>query len=249
MLNTLRARCPMVEVVLAPAAVQGDGAPAQIAEALAALNLHIRPDVIIVGRGGGSLEDLWAFNDERVVRAVAGSQAPVISGVGHETDFTLTDFAVDLRAPTPTGASVMAVPDRMDLKVELDSFQLRLSQDVIDTIEKNRYDLRGFTHRLDQASPRWQVIQDMQRLDELSLRITSAMRNILRSESAHVLSLEARLKTLDPRQVLNRGYALVRNIGGELITSLEQVKLDSDIDVRLKDGSFGARVTKKTKNG
>jgi exodeoxyribonuclease VII large subunit len=249
MLNTLRARCPMVEVVLAPAAVQGDGAPAQIAAALAALNFYIRPDVIIVGRGGGSLEDLWAFNDERVVRAVAGSQAPVISGVGHETDFTLTDFAVDLRAPTPTGAAVMAVPDCVDLKVELESFQLRLSQDVIDTIEKNRYDLRGFTHRLDQVSPRWQVIQDMQRLDELSLRITSAMRNILRSESARVLSLEARLKTLDPRQVLNRGYALVRDISGELITSLEQVKLNSDIDVRLKDGSFGARVTKKTKNG
>jgi exodeoxyribonuclease VII large subunit len=249
MLNTLRARCPMVEVVLAPAAVQGDGAPAQIAAALAALNFYIRPDVIIVGRGGGSLEDLWAFNDERVVRAVAGSQAPVISGVGHETDFTLTDFAVDLRAPTPTGAAVMAVPDCVDLKVELESFQLRLSQDVIDTIEKNRYDLRGFTHRLDQVSPRWQVIQDMQRLDELSLRITSAMRNILRSESARVLSLEARLKTLDPRQVLNRGYALVRDISGELITSLEQVKLNSDIDVRLKDGSFSARVTKKTKNG
>jgi exodeoxyribonuclease VII large subunit len=245
MLNTLRTRCPMVEVVLAPAAVQGGGAPAQIAAGLAALNSHVQPDVIIVGRGGGSLEDLWAFNDERVVRAVAASQAPVISGVGHETDFTLTDFAADLRAPTPTGAAVMAVPDRMDLQVELESFRLRISQDLMDAIEKNRYDLRGFSHRLDQTSPRWQVQQDMQRLDELSMRITSAMRNVLRSESARVLALNARLKTLDPRQVLNRGYALVRSVGGELITSLEQVKLDSDVDVRLKDGSFGARVTRK----
>jgi exodeoxyribonuclease VII large subunit len=204
--------------------------------------------VIIVGRGGGSLEDLWAFNDERVVRAVAASQSPVISGVGHETDFTLTDFAADLRAPTPTGAAVMAVPDRLDLQGELESFQLRLSQDVKDLIEKDRYDLRGYLHRLDQASPRWQVMQDMQRLDEFSMRITSAMRNILRSESNRVLAIQARLKSLDPRQVLNRGYALVRGSGGELITSLEQVKLDSDVDVRLKDGSFGARVTKKTKN-
>jgi exodeoxyribonuclease VII large subunit len=249
MLNTLRARCPMVEVVLAPASMQGDGAPAQIAAALKALNLYVQPDVIIVGRGGGSLEDLWAFNDERVVRAVAASQSPVISGVGHETDFTLTDFAADLRAPTPTGAAVMAVPDRLDLQIELESFHLRLSQDVKDLIEKNRYDLRGYLHRLDQASPRWQVMQDMQRLDEISLRITSAMRNILRSESNRVLAIQARLKSLDPRQVLNRGYALVRGSGGELITSLEQVKLDSDVDVRLKDGSFDARVTKKTKNG
>jgi exodeoxyribonuclease VII large subunit len=137
----------------------------------------------------------------------------------------------------------------LDLQIELESFHLRLSQDVKDLIEKNRYDLRGYLHRLDQASPRWQVMQDMQRLDEISLRITSAMRNILRSESNRVLAIQARLKSLDPRQVLNRGYALVRGSGGELITSLEQVKLDSDVDVRLKDGSFDARVTKKTKNG
>jgi len=244
LLNTLRARCPMVEVVLAPVAVQGDAAPAQIAAALAALNLLVQPDVIIVGRGGGSLEDLWAFNDERVVRAVAASQAPVISGVGHETDFTLTDFAADLRAPTPTGAAVMAVPDRQDLQAELESLRLRLTQDVMDILDKNHYELRDFSHRLDQVSPRWQVLQDMQRLDELSLRITSTMKNILRTESARVLALNARLKTLDPRQVLNRGYALVRSVNGELVTSLQQVKLDSEVDVRLKDGSFGARVTK-----
>jgi len=249
MLNTLRARCPMVEVVLAPAAVQGDAAPAQIAAALTALNLHVRPDVIIVGRGGGSLEDLWAFNDERVVRAVAASQAPVISGVGHETDFTLTDFAADLRAPTPTGAAVMAVPDRQDLLVELESLQLRLSQDVMDIVDKNHYELRGFSHRLDQVSPRWQVLQDMQRLDEISLRMTTAMRNVLRSESARTQAIEGRLKTLDPRQVLNRGYALVRGANGELVTSLQQVKLDSELDVRLKDGSFGARVTEIGKKG
>lgn len=245
MLNTLRARCPMVEVVLAPAAVQGDAAPAQIATALASLNLHVQPDVIIVGRGGGSLEDLWAFNDERVVRAVAASQAPVISGVGHETDFTLTDFAADLRAPTPTGAAVMAVPDRQDLQAEQDSLNMRLFQDVMDVIDKNHYELRGFSHRLDQVSPRWQLLQGMQRLDEMSIRLTASMRNVLRSESARIRSFEARLKALDPRQVLNRGYALVRGVNGELITSLQQVKLDSDVDVRLKDGSFGARVTKK----
>jgi len=244
MLNTLRARCPMVEVVLAPAAVQGDAAPAQIAAGLEALNRHIKPDVIIIGRGGGSLEDLWAFNDERVVRAVAASDAPVISGVGHETDFTLTDFAADLRAPTPTGAAVMAVPDRLDLLAELDSLGLRLAQDTRDVIEAGRYELSGLSHRLDQLSPRWQVRQDMQRLDELSLRFSATMKNFLRAQSARIQSVEGRLRALDPRQVLNRGYALVRDSSGRLVISLQQVKLDENMDVRLKDGRFGARVNR-----
>jgi exodeoxyribonuclease VII large subunit len=243
MLNTLRARCPMVEVVLSPAAVQGDAAPPQIAAALQALNEYIKPDVIIVGRGGGSLEDLWAFNDEIVVRAVAASEAPVISGVGHETDFTLVDFAADLRAPTPTGAAVMAVPDRLDLVAELQSIKLRLTQDVQSFIESGRYEIRDLSHRLDQVSPRWRVMQDIQRLDELSLRFVSLMKNNLRSQTARLQALQARLKSLDPRQVLNRGYALVRNSSGSLITSLQQVKLDKDVEVRIKDGRFGAHVT------
>ena len=115
MLNTLRGRYSLVDVVLAPASMQGEAAPLEIVSALENLNRHIHPDVILLGRGGGSLEDLWAFNDERVVRAIVNSEAPVISGVGHETDFTLSDFAADLRAPTPTGAAVAAVPDRVEL--------------------------------------------------------------------------------------------------------------------------------------
>ena len=241
-LNTLRARCPLVEVVLAPVPVQGEAAPAQIAAAIEALNFSVKPDVIIVGRGGGSLEDLWAFNDERVVRAVAASQAPVISGVGHETDFTLTDFAADLRAPTPTGAAMMAVPDIADLATELQSYALRLAQTARDEIDMRRYALTTIVHRLESLSPRWQVRQGMQRLDDLSLRLAAGIKNYLRAEAAHLASMGGHLAALDPRNVLKRGYALVRDEGGRLVTSILKVKLGQTVDVLLHDGSFDAVV-------
>ena len=189
-LNTLRARCPLVEVVLAPVPVQGEAAPALIAAAIEALNYSVKPDVIIVGRGGGSLEDLWAFNDERVVRAVAASQAPVISGVGHETDFTLTDFAADLRAPTPTGAAVLAVPDIADLNTELRSYAIALVTDWCRMkLTTRRYDLSENAHRLESLSPRWQVRQGMQRLDDLSLRLAAGIKTHLRTETARLASI------------------------------------------------------------
>ena len=177
-LNTLRARCPLVEVVLAPVPVQGEAAPALIAAAIEALNFSVKPDVIIVGRGGGSLEDLWAFNDERVVRAVAASQAPVVSGVGHETDFTLTDFAADLRAPTPTGAAVLAVPDMADLKTELRSYAIALAQTVQAEIDARRNALVNNAHRLESLSPLWLVRQGRQRLDDLTLRLAAAIKTM-----------------------------------------------------------------------
>ena len=241
-LNTLRTRCPLVQVVLAPVAVQGEAAPAQIAAAIEALNYSVNPDVIIVARGGGSLEDLWAFNDERVVRAVTASQAPVISGVGHETDFTLTDFAADLRAPTPTGAAVMAVPDIADLNTELQSYALRLAQVARDEIDTRRYALTTIVHRLKSLSPRWQVRQGMQRLDDLSLRLATGIKNYMRAEAARLASIGGHLAALDPQNVLKRGYALVRDDSGRQVTSILKVKLSQTVDVLLHDGSFDAGV-------
>ncbi|MBP6086624.1 MAG: exodeoxyribonuclease VII large subunit [Pelolinea sp.] len=243
MLKTIRARFPITEVVLAPTAVQGDEAPMQIVAALDALNRYVQPDVIIVARGGGSLEDLWAFNDERVVRAVAMSQAPVISGVGHETDFTLTDFSADLRAPTPTAAAMMAVPNRIDLLMELEAINARLGHHVKNVIQSKRYELSDYAHRLERASPHWRLLQDMQRLDEISLRLNSAVRNILHTQSVSLRSLSEHLAALEPHQVLNRGYALVCDENGVLISSVRQVKLNAQVDVHLKDGQFGACVT------
>ena len=241
-LNTLRARCPLVEVVLAPVPVQGEAAPALIAAAIEALNFSVKPDVIIVGRGGGSLEDLWAFNDERVVRAVAASQAPVVSGVGHETDFTLTDFAADLRAPTPTGAAVLAVPDMADLKTELRSYAIALAQTVQAEIDARRYALSNTTHRLESLSPIWLVRQGRQRLDDLTLRLAAAIKTSLRAEAARLASIGERLAALDPHNVLRRGYALVRAESGGLVASVLQVKLGQAVNVLLHDGSFDASV-------
>lgn len=241
-LNTLRARCPLVEVILAPVPVQGESAPALIAAAIEALNFSVKPDVIIVGRGGGSLEDLWAFNDEHVVRAVAASQAPVISGVGHETDFTLTDFAADLRAPTPTGAAVLAVPDITDLNTELQSYVLQLSQLARDEIDTHRYELAEDAHRLESLSPRWQVQQGMQRLDDLSLRLAAGIKTGLRTEAARLASIGGRMAALDPQNVLRRGYALVRDESGALVASILKVKLGQTVNVLLHDGSFDGSV-------
>ena len=243
MLNTLRTRYPLARAVLAPAAVQGESAPGQLVAALEALNRFVQPDVIIIGRGGGSLEDLWPFNDELVVRAVAASRAPVISGVGHETDFTLVDFAADMRAPTPTGAAVLAVPDWADLYELLRFRRLRLEQTASDLLADNRARLREFSHRLGAVSPAWQVRQGMQRLDDLSLRLYAGVRTLLRAEKARLASYTARLSGLDPGQVLRRGYALVQDQHGQLVGSLGQVKLGQHVHVSLKDGTFGADVT------
>jgi exodeoxyribonuclease VII large subunit len=242
MLNTLRGRYPLAEVMIAPAAVQGDDAPAQIVHAIEALNRIVKPDVILVARGGGSLEDLWAFNDERVVRAVAASQAPIISGVGHETDFTLADFAADLRAPTPTGAAVLAVPNVSDLAAELNGWALRLQQGALETLNRSAVALNEKVHRLERQSPLWQVRQGRQYLDGLGQRLQLHMRHDLRNRRAALNHFGERLTGLDPAHILKRGYALVKDSGGSLITSAKQVKLGQEIAVQLYDGMLDAQV-------
>ena len=242
MLNTLRGRYPLAEVVIAPATVQGDDAPPQIVHAIEALNRAVKPDVILVARGGGSLEDLWAFNDERVVRAVAASQVPVISGVGHETDFTLTDFAADLRAPTPTGAAVLAVPNVSDLAAELNGWVLRLQQSALETLNRSAITLNEKAHRLERQSPLWRVRQDRQYLDSLGQRLQLHMRHDLQNRRAALNHFSERLTGLDPAHILRRGYALIKDSAGSLITSAKQVKLGQDIAVQLSDGSLDARV-------
>ena len=257
MLNTLRERCPLVQVVLAPAAVQGEDAPPQIIAGIESLNMEVKPDVIIVGRGGGSLEDLWAFNNEGVVRAVAASHAPVISGVGHETDFTLTDFAADLRAPTPTGAAVSAVPHIMDLEAELSGFQLRLNQGIETVLAQASLGLTERDHQLESLSPVWHVRQGMQYIDALDQRIAMQMTHYLKSQHSKLETISGRLTNLDPTSILKRGYAFVMDEKGEFIKTIKQVKLRQDVSVSVSDGSFTANVKnivsgkgkKKDKNG
>lgn len=242
MLNTLRHRYPLAEVVLAPSAVQGDDAPLEVVAALKALNRQVHPDVILLARGGGSLEDLWAFNDERVVRAIVASQAPVITGIGHETDFTLADFAADLRAPTPTGAAVLATPDKADLRANLVSLVERLDAEFETVFTDRQARLDEMERRLLRASPLWQIQNGRQRLDDLSARSQLALLHRLQLEGAHGAGLRSRLLTLNPLAVLERGFAMVSRPDGSLVRSVAQVKAGDGIQVQVADGKFGAEV-------
>ncbi len=241
-LNTLAGRYPLVEVVVAPAAVQGDEAPVEIVRALQRLNRQIQPDVILLARGGGSLEDLWAFNDERVVRTIVASRAPVITGIGHETDFTLSDFAADLRAPTPTGAAVLATPSLADLRGELRSALTLLDGALLARLDTARQRLVDVHYRLDRLSPRRQVQNDRQRLDELQERVRRAMISGGQLRRARLKGQQQRLSALNPLAVMQRGFALVQAPDGRLLGSIHQVNPGADVSVRLRDGSFGATV-------
>ncbi len=246
MLNTLGRRYPLAEVVLAPCAVQGDEAPGEIVRALAALNHLPDVDVILVARGGGSLEDLWAFNDERVVRAIVASRVPVISGVGHETDFTLADFAADRRAPTPTGAAVLATPDVADLRVSFQSVTLRLGGAALAIVAAQRGQLEGLSMRLGRASPAWRVRNDRQRLDEIQARLARSASAALRLRRLGQQALSARLEALNPRAVLQRGYALVKAADGTLVRRAAHLAPGQEIALQMADGQAGAKVDKIT---
>jgi exodeoxyribonuclease VII large subunit len=249
MLNTLRRRLALAEVVIAPSPVQGDEAPARLVAALQKLN-KLNLDVILIARGGGSIEDLWAFNDERVVRAVAESMTPIISGVGHETDFTLTDFSADLRAPTPTAAAELATPISVeDLLYSIDQSQERMTGSLESLLERRRNIISTLDVRLRQFSPARRLQTDRQRVDEMARRIESAVRHRLELSILRVQAQDQRLIALNPLEVLKRGFAVIdRSRDGKLIHSVKQVKNGDDLRIRVLDGSMDVNVTNKTES-
>jgi exodeoxyribonuclease VII large subunit len=239
MLNTLRRRLPLAQVILAPAPVQGIEAPPALVKALQLLNAHAkRPDVILLARGGGSMEDLWAFNDERVVRAVADSTAPVISGVGHETDFTLCDFAADLRAPTPTAAAELATQTTLDdLQELLTSYSSRLSSSLLNLVAEQKTYTSALVSRLKYVSPERRIQSEYQHLDGLSRRAFSALSHRIELQSRHVDGVSKRLLSLNPEAVLSRGYAIVtRKADGAVVSSVKHAQ--GGMRVRVGDGEF-----------
>lgn len=242
-LNTLRRRYPLVEVVLAPTPVQGVEAPAGIVAALQSLNRYAAPEVILLARGGGSIEDLWAFNDERVARAIAASTAPVITGVGHETDFTIADFASDLRAPTPTAAAVLATPDREALRGGLEDLAQRMGQAFQKYLSSRQWALESLQARFSQRSPAWKITSDRQRLDELTRRADLAVGHDLALRRGLSTALEQRLHSLSPFSILERGYAIVAQPDGRLVRSVAQVKAGDALSVQVSDGRFNVRVS------
>jgi exodeoxyribonuclease VII large subunit len=241
-LNTLSRRYPLAEVILASTSVQGSEAPMGIVAALTALNQVVAPDVILLARGGGSIEDLWAFNDEQVARAIVASPAPVITGVGHETDFTIADFASDLRAPTPTAAAELATPNRQDLLAGLQDTRQSMFLSMQESLASYRQGLNMLEGRLRQRSPRWIVMSDRQRLDEFLRREDLAYAHYLALQKSQFNGLEQRLSALSPLAVLGRGYAIVSRRNGRLVRSVRQVSPGDPLTVRVSDGEFDVLV-------
>lgn len=242
-LRTLLNRYPLAEVILAPSSVQGETAPLEIIAALESLQRILkRPDVIMIARGGGSLEDLWAFNDERVVRAIAASDIPIITGIGHETDFTLSDFAADFRAPTPTGAAVNATPDVLDLQSTLSALVETLNFNVSSHISTIKRDLQDAVYRLKYNSPFWQIQNYSQRLDELSERLQRAVTHLIQLDLTKYQGSHNRLLSLNPLAILQRGYALVKTSEGALVHSITEINIGDQLLVQMVDGQIKSRV-------
>ena len=263
-ITTSRRRFP-ADILLYPAQVQGDGAAESIVRGIKALNRE-KVDVMIVGRGGGSIEDLWAFNEEMVARAIAASEVPVISAVGHETDFTIADLVADVRAPTPTGAAELALRDRTELIKHLDTDMIRLNRSLSNILKRMHYRFGILESKLTPRRAEQKILMHSIRLDELYSRMNSALsdrietmrRRFIRIDSnmdIHVrtmigngkkdlLRYSERLESVNPMRVLDRGYTLMTDAEGKPLTSSRQISAGSEINIILKDGRAEAEVRK-----
>lgn len=238
-LNVLGRRYPLVEVLLSPTLVQGDAAPPQIVAAIQALSARDDVDLVILARGGGSLEDLWAFNDEGVARAIVACRHPVISGVGHESDFTIADLSADVRAPTPSVAAELAVPDRAALATGMAELAARLSDALQGQLAERRAALEAHRRALRHLSPQARLRSARQRVDDLLATASARFVHGLALRRARLTGLSARLESLNPLATLARGYAIVRQVEtGRLVSSVAQVSPGDRLAVRVADGTF-----------
>ncbi|HNZ15245.1 MAG TPA: exodeoxyribonuclease VII large subunit [Anaerolineaceae bacterium] len=245
MLHALDRRLPTARVTIAPSTVQGADAPASIIRALNALNRIEDLDVILLGRGGGSIEDLWCFNDEALAYAIFNSRVPVISGVGHETDFTIADFVADLRAPTPTAAAELASPVTVDdLLQNLTDRSARLEQSLSAIFTKHQQKFQLAQSALERVSPRQRIYNTLQRQDELFARLDRAMTAQLQNLELRLEKESAHLKALSPMAVLARGYAIISDPAtGKVVKHIAQIEPTLPIRVQILDGTFYAEVT------
>lgn len=249
-LNVIRRRFPLLPIVLCPTLVQGKEAPPQIIAALERLNRRDDIDLILLVRGGGSLEDLWCFNDEAVVRAVAASRIPVVTGVGHEIDFTLVDFAADRRAPTPSAAAELVTPDGVLLAQQIRGLQARLDAGFWGRLEQMRQDLTASQRVLARLSPAYNVQNARQRIDDLIGRMGTYTRHRLSRERQRLTALARALEAASPLGLLERGYALVtRTADGQRVTSTQDAAEGTSITVTLRDGHLIAAVRQRQPGG
>lgn len=232
-INVITRRYPMAEIVIYPAQVQGTGAAQSVVRAIEYFNATKEVDTLIVGRGGGSIEDLWAFNEEITARAIFASEIPIISAVGHETDFTIADFVADLRAPTPSAAAEIAVPSMIELRNRINTDRNRISQNVVGRIESSRLLLKRFKMK----TPK-------DRIDDYNLKLDSLLKSMENSLKMKTMTLKrqfaeqtAKLDALSPLQTLSRGYSIPTTEDGTVIRSAEEMKKGMEFTLRLKDGS------------
>ncbi|HLQ31873.1 MAG TPA: exodeoxyribonuclease VII large subunit [Chloroflexota bacterium] len=241
--NVIRRKYPACHIVLAPALVSGDGAAPTIAGALRALNQSRLVQLIIVARGGGSLEELWPFNDERVARAIFGSQAPVISAVGHETDVTIADLVADLRAPTPSVAAELAVPDLAAEMRKLHDYQARLQELLPVRIAELRRRVAAQQAMLERHSPLARLKHDRERLIGLEAGLHSSVQHAVALRRERVQGLERQLVLMNPYATLDRGYSITYDEAGHVLSSVERVQAGDQLAIRMSDGIVGAQAT------
>ena len=238
----LQKRYPLAELLLYPTLVQGDNAPRQIVKAIRAMNRRKDIEVLIVGRGGGSIEDLWAFNEEVVARAIFASEIPIISAVGHETDFTISDLVADHRSPTPTAAAEHVVPDKDELITQLEQWLKRLANTSQNRLGVLKGVLTDLNSRLSPERRRDAINNLSQSIDDLEAAYQRAITEKLKTESNNLQAMSARLHGVSPLATLERGYSISRNMSGEIITSSSQLTKGDELDVTLSKGSLRCTV-------
>lgn len=242
-INVVGRRYPLAEIVLAPTLVQGDGAAESICRALRALDESGLVDVVILARGGGSIEDLWPFNEEQVARTIFALRTPVVSGVGHDTDYTIADFVADLRAPTPSAAAELVVPDVRELGAEVEGWRLRLAQLCLDGLADRRREIEDARQTLAAHSPAREIDRYRQSVDDLATASTRVVGHRLELIRERLVGVERQLQALNPAEVLDRGYGIVADAStGELIRRVGQARPGRQIRVRVADGEFGGHV-------
>jgi exodeoxyribonuclease VII large subunit len=243
MINVSRRRFPMTEIILFPCLVQGENAPEQIAQGIRFFNSRCPVDTIIIGRGGGSLEELWAFNNENLARVIFSSQIPIISAVGHETDFSISDFVSDLRAPTPSAAAELALPDQTKEREHLNLILSVMRKDLYGRISKLSERITQISKKHCLSSPQTFIDDRRLTLDNVSNKLLDKVELLVDKKAQNMRVLTASLEALNPLKVIARGYSAVYKSDGKLIKSVRDVKCDDKIEFKTVDGSVKAIVT------
>ncbi len=241
-LNVLRRRFPLVQVLIAPTLVQGADAPPKIVRALQWLDGRDDVDTIIITRGGGAIEDLWAFNDETLARTIFNARHPIICGVGHEIDFTIADFVADLRAPTPSAAAELATPDIQELRAAIQGIRLTLQNQVQTVLQQKSWQVQSLNRALSHLTPQARLENGQQRLDMLQERLEQYITRRLERWRGRVDLIQARLDGMNPLATLARGYAIVRHEDGRLVRGVQDAAAGDILTIQLGDGSVRSKV-------